>query len=513
MSGRTTDAGGASSDLLPPPPEGAVSENERLQEFGYKQRLDRSIGRIASFAIGFSAISATTAVFSSFGVGYFTAGGPFVWTLLIAVAVFFVWALIAADLAAKFPLAGYAYQWTSRLNGSNLGWFTGFIAIIGWISGLTGVSFVFAGYLGSVFGFTLTLQVQILMTIGSILVAMLITAYGIRLTTLINNIGVAIELVVTVLATIVVAVIAFVIPENHQPVSVLFEGSSSGGSPYIIAWFAAALGPFFGLVGVEASADVAEETKAARHTIPKTMFTALAVSSVIELLMYIVYVLAIRDHDAVVAASSAPIAEIISQQAGPVVSRIVVAFALTNIFACLLANILLASRLMYSLSRDNMLPASRIWRRVAPGHKTPANAAFVIAAVAILLCLSALFNASAFTYFLGIGSLAFFGVYLLQTVGLLIARRKGRIPAPEHGTFDLGRWRLALYVIGFVMFAIIEIALAVLPQFAGNIWVFLGVVAIGAAWWLLAIRPRLRRGDAGPQYASTHPAEFADEHA
>lgn len=196
---------------------------------------------------------------------------------------------------------------------------------------------------------------------------------------------------------------------------------------------------------------------------------------------------------------------------GPVFSRIVVAFALTNIFACLLANILLASRLMYSLSRDNMLPASRLWRRVAPGHKTPANAAFVIAAVAILLCLSALFNTSAFTYFLGIGSLAFFGVYLLQTIGLLVAHRKARIPAPEAGTFDLGRWRIAIYVVGFVMFVIIEVALAVLPQFAGNIWVFLGVVGVGALWWLLVIRPRLRRGDAGPTYASTHAEEFADD--
>ena len=495
--------------LLPVPDSGA-SENDRLLEFGYKQRLDRSIGRLASFAIGFATISATTAVFASFGVGYFTAGGPFVWTLLLAVAVFFVWALIAGDLAAKFPLAGYAYQWTSRLNGSNLGWFTGFIAIIGWISGLTGVAFVFAGYLGSVLGFTLTLQTQILLTVAAIVVAMLITAYGIRLTTLINNIGVSLELVVTVIVTIIVAVVAFSMPANHQPFSALFQGKASPGSPYIIAWFAAALGPFFGLVGVEASADVAEETKDARRVIPRTMFNALAISSIIELLMYVVFVLSIKDQSAVEAASSAPIQEIIAQQLGPVVSRIVVAFALTNIFACLLANILLASRLMYSLSRDNMLPASRLWRRVAPGHKTPANAAFAIAAVAIVLCLSALFNASAFTYFLGIGSLAFFGVYVLQTVGLLLARRNGTIPAPEANTFDLGRTRLPIYVVGVIMFVIVELALALLPQFAGNAWVFLGVVAIGALWWIFAIRPRLRRGEAGPLYASTHPEEFDD---
>ena len=48
----------------------------------------------------------TIPFFTGFGAGYFTAGGPFVWTLLLAGAVFVVWAAIAADLTAKIPLAG-----------------------------------------------------------------------------------------------------------------------------------------------------------------------------------------------------------------------------------------------------------------------------------------------------------------------------------------------------------------------------------------------------------------------
>ena len=95
-------------------------EDAKLEQFGYTQKLDRSVGRLASFAIGFATISATTAVFTGFGAGYFTAGGPFVWTLLLAAAVFVIWTLIAADLTAKIPLAGYAYQWTSRIHGSTL---------------------------------------------------------------------------------------------------------------------------------------------------------------------------------------------------------------------------------------------------------------------------------------------------------------------------------------------------------------------------------------------------------
>ena len=87
--------------------------------------------------------------------------------------------------------------------------------------------------------------------------------------------------------------------------------------------------------------------------------------------MYIVFVLAIRDGDAVAANTAAPIEEIISQQVGPVVTRIVVAVALTNLLACILANILVASRLTYSMARDNMLPFSNVWRHVSPRRRSP----------------------------------------------------------------------------------------------------------------------------------------------
>ena len=72
-------------------PEPVNSEDAKLEQFGYTQKLDRSVGRLASFAIGFATISATTAVFTGFGAGYFTAGAPFVWTLLLAAAVFVIW--------------------------------------------------------------------------------------------------------------------------------------------------------------------------------------------------------------------------------------------------------------------------------------------------------------------------------------------------------------------------------------------------------------------------------------
>ena len=94
---------------VPPASTPGESEDARLAEFGYEQRLDRSVGTLASFAIGFATISATTAVFTGFGAGYFTAGGPFVWTLLLAGAGFW-WALFDRERLA----------WHDRASGTRM---------------------------------------------------------------------------------------------------------------------------------------------------------------------------------------------------------------------------------------------------------------------------------------------------------------------------------------------------------------------------------------------------------
>ena len=55
-----TDAVAATTHSQPPK-DGKNAEDAKLAELGYTQKLDRSVGTLASFAIGFATISATTA--------------------------------------------------------------------------------------------------------------------------------------------------------------------------------------------------------------------------------------------------------------------------------------------------------------------------------------------------------------------------------------------------------------------------------------------------------------------
>ena len=476
-------------------------EDANLRQFGYTQKLDRSVGRLASFCLGFSVISATTAVYSGFGYGLTTAGPAFLWTFPIAAAVFFIWAVIAGDLAAKIPLAGYAYQWTSRLAGPTLGWFTGFAGLIGFISGFTGVAYIMAAYMANLFGINITTATQIWLTVGIVAVCLLINVYGVRLATKLNNAGVALELVVTLGATLFVAVVALLVKNDHQGISFLFTKGEGIASPYVYAWLTSSLGCIFGLLGVEASADIAEETRDARRIIPRTMLYALGVASAIEFIMYMVFLLAIKDP-AATAASSTPIADIMAAQISPTFSKIVVAVALTNILVCVLTNMLVATRLMYSMARDNMLPLSRTLRHVSTAHKSPSSAVWATGLISFALLMSAFASAQAFAYILGLSALGYFTVYVLTTSGLLFAGRKGRMPASLPGTFDLGRWRTAIHLLGLVAFSTVLAALLFLPAFRANGRIFVYVMVASGVWWAAVLRRRLKNGNAGPAFAA-----------
>jgi amino acid transporter len=155
------------------------------------------------------------------------------------------------------------------------------------------------------------------------------------------------------------------------------------------------------------------------------------------------------------------------------------------------------------MARDNMLPFSHVWRHVSPKRRSPTFVVLGLGCLSTILLLSALVSEKAFTYILGISSLAVFVTYVLQTFGVIVGSRRGTIPAAEPGTFDLGRARMPIYIVGLVSFTAVAAALVLLPQFAGNGWVFLGIIAVAAIWWATGLRARLRRGDAGPNYAET----------
>jgi len=141
---------------------------------------------------------------------------------------------------------------------------------------------------------------------------------------------------------------------------------------------------------------------------------------------------------------------------------------------------------------------------VSPSNRTPTYAVLGLFALSTILLLSALVSEKVFFLIMGLSSLAVCAMYLLQTIAVMIASRRGTVPASEPGTFDLGRARVPVAVIAAICFTLVCAALIFLPQFAGNGYVFLGLVALTTLWAFTGLRKRLATGEAGPNYAKTH---------
>src|SRR3954465_13783340 len=115
-------------------PDVAASRDAHdLAGFGYPQQLHRKLGSYASFAAGFSFVSILTTVFQLFFFGFSFGGAAFFWTWPIVFAGQLMVALCFAELAARYPISGAIFQWSSRLAGTDFGWFTGWGMIIGQI--------------------------------------------------------------------------------------------------------------------------------------------------------------------------------------------------------------------------------------------------------------------------------------------------------------------------------------------------------------------------------------------
>ena len=90
-------------------------EAEYLATFGYKQELNRSLGRFSAFAAGFSFLSILTGATMLFGFGFGFGGPAFFWAMPVVFLGQFPVALCFAELASKYPLAGGVYQWVKNI--------------------------------------------------------------------------------------------------------------------------------------------------------------------------------------------------------------------------------------------------------------------------------------------------------------------------------------------------------------------------------------------------------------
>ena len=442
--------------------EQIARDDAELRSLGIKPELRRTLGFLSNFAIAFAFISVSTGSFGNFGLGIALGGPMMFWTWIVVIIGQTLVALVFAELASHFPVAGSIYQWSKRLSNRTLGWFTGWFYFWAQVVTVSAVAVIVAFVIDSLFpGLQLFsgppgplgISWFTYIAVGTLVLTTIINAYGIRLLSLLNNIGVATE----ILGMAVFAVILLIVA-NHQSPSVLFQtfGAEQAQNGNVFATFA--LGAYmamFIVFGFDTAGTFGEETVEAGRQAPRGVLASIWMSGAVGLVFLLAIILSLTDIPATMAEGMAggfPIATTIRANlnggllGGVTFGDVYVVTILISVFVCTLAIHGAATRMMFSMSRDRHLPLGGVWGKVSPTFKTPANAAVAVGVLAALpiLVVSPLAAISLSIAATGLIYLS----YLMCNLGVLAARRRGWPHKPAW--FNLGRWGMTVNVLAIV---------------------------------------------------------------
>jgi amino acid transporter len=116
---------------------------------------------------------------------------------------------------------------------------------------------------------------------------------------------------------------------------------------------------------------------------------------------------------------------------------------------------------MFSMARDNRLPAGSAVARVSGHRKVPIVPALVTGGLTLVLLLINIGNQSAFLVLTSLAIIMFYIAYLGVTGPMLVRRLRGQWPRPDHGPyFSLGRWGTLVNFCAVVYGALVTINIA-----------------------------------------------------
>jgi amino acid transporter len=473
------------------------TDDQLLRRFGYRQRFLRTLRPFESFAVVFSFISITMALFTTFGYVLGVAGPRGIWIWPIAVIGQGMVALIYAALAARIPLAGSSYQWAARLANPTIGWWLGWLSFASLAVLTLGADYAFVQLafqpmlgieytpLGAAVQTFVVLAVQAALIIGSTFII-----------TRINNAAVVFEVVGMVELSIVLLSAAVLAGQGD------WSNLWSTGTVPEAGWFSW-LGPFmlatllgsYTLLGLDSAANMAEETQDPRRVVPRAIIRAVATAGAIGMVFLITLAVAVGDV-AATTADPAPVAFILEDVLGAGIEKIFLFFICVSMFCCGMIIMTTHTRLTWAMARDRRLPGHQLWSRVPNATGGPTWATILVAVVTAAPLVLVGSNTQAlvdiFTAATLLPAAAYAGTVLLYA---FVVRRIKR----EPGFFNLGRWERPV-VAGALIWLTYEFIVLLAPdrfraaQLYAAAAILLGVLVFGLAWLL---EPRAMHGQVG----------------
>lgn len=293
--------------------------------------------------------------------------GGVVWLpFLVAFAVAMVTAFSYLELVTKYPQAAGAALYTHKAFGVHF--ITFIVAFAVMCSGITSASTAsraFAANMSNAFGLGLSGGVGItLIGLGFMAIVAIVNLRGVGESVKANVVLTCVELT-GLLIIITIGMMAIAAGQGDVSRVMQFKTTADGGMFWPV--IAATTLAFFAMVGFEDSVNMAEETKDPSRIFPKILLIGLFITGVIYVLVSISAITLVPPEQ--LGEGETPLLKVV--QAGapnfPIwIFGFITMFAVAN---SALINMLMASRLVYGMSREHVLPP--ILGKVHATRRTP----------------------------------------------------------------------------------------------------------------------------------------------
>ena len=464
------------------------------------------LGPLSSFAASFSGLSVMTGLFQVWFIGYAFGGPGFVWFWPIVFAGQMMVALVFAEMAARFPLAGSAYQWSKLLGGRGWGWNTGWLYLLAQLVTLPAVVVAVQLTLPELWsGFSIShdfAKNSVLLGIIVLVLVTLINLAGVRIMAMVNNVGVVAEIASAVLVIVLLAA------HVHHGPSALFKTNGTGAGHswgYFGAFLIAGIMSLYNMYAFDTAATLAEETDDPRRNAPRAVLRSLIAAGVIGFVILVLSVLAIPNFAAPELGTSG-LPYVIQTVLGYTVGDLLLIAVTIAIFVCALALQAWAARTVFAMGRDGELPGGHRLAKVSAG-KVPVTATLVTAVAGLVVLLVNLNNPKAFNVIIALGIVFIYMAYLGVTLVGLRRRLRGwpQDGGKADGLFTMKRSTGLMVNSAAVVYGGLMLVNLAWPRssFYGTAWyqqyavvIFVPLITLaGSAYYLIARRGQAPAGE------------------
>jgi amino acid transporter len=474
-------------------PQGKAAQPELARVMGPKLLLLFIVGDI--LGTGVYALTGTVA-----GEVGGAAWAPFLVAFLVAT----ITAFSYLELVTRYPQAAGAALYTHHAFGVHfLTFLVAFTVMCSGITSASTASNAFAGFLsdGLGLGFEAGSGGVLLIALGFMTLVALVNYRGVGESVMANVVLTCVELS----GLLMIILIGFwAMSQGRADFSEVMVFRSSDEKGAFLALTAATALAFFAMVGFEDSVNMAEECTNPVRDFPRVMLAGLGITGLIYVLISICAVALVPVGDLTDASKGSALTQVVAAGApGLPFDRIFPFIGMFAVANSALINMLMASRLLYGLARQGVLPHGLgIVHRT---RRTPYVAILFTTAIAFGLIYFVVRNsqAQAISLLGGTTALLLLFVFTLVNISLIVLRRR---PA-GHDHF---RAPAALPWFGAISCAFLAgpwaRSSAQMPQYRIAAWLLgLGVVLWALTWaWNRAVRHR--------PGGFAHPEDLAEHH-